>query len=548
MSHPRLQFQRLTDEYFGLKGINMRNRRIGFLLAIILLGFTSNNLFAQWSEFKKGLRKEVQIAVESDTMLVAHHNAINFSFIVTTNKTSGSDIYRDMTTDEKSQGRKIWKTTERFWERLRKARKSIKLLFAEPFLEKLHHPDFALIDGDSTEINGYPISSKGIGAKNIAHPKSLVERIQEAKSKGDFEVASLLLIMLKEKNIQSSDTTTQQAQEELQQQFRQEKAVLEKLYTFAYEYEQAGDWKMAAAVYENLLEFGEYKDARSRLEVLLTELQQVTDDQVLRKKYKAGLTAVALQEWENAFNIFEDILTIQPDYRNARARLLEAKAALEKPDSQKADFYANGHTREYDLEEKILPERSDFTDESDNIQQNAESFLENNTASKENKFAPQYNDALQKISIRDWANAHYILKMIESEKPAYKNTSQLLRLVEANMSPRWGYLIYGAGGLIVFVTFAGLIIFSLDFRAGIYSLFRQYKRAAEIYKRQLAVNPGRLKIYGNLGVAYFKSGRDDAEAIRVYAMIEKLNLQIKHRGQIRAFLKNLSSNQFFEPD
>jgi uncharacterized protein YcbK (DUF882 family) len=524
--------------FWDLKGIKMRNKKvILYCCAFFLLGLTCKNLFAQWNKFKKGLRKEVQVAVESDTMLVAHHDKINFSFIATTNKTPGSDIYREIAIDSANQELEIWKTTERFWQRLRQTRNELKALFKEPFLADLRHPETS-----SVQIDDDPAGTTGNEAQVITPPKSLVERIHEAREKGDFEVASLLLVMLKEKDRQSPDTTGQHAHEELQQQLRQEQAVLEKLYTFAYEYEQAGDWEMAAAVYENLLELGEYQDTRMRLDAVLSGLQQMSDDENLRKKYKAGLAAVALQEWGSAANIFESILAIQPEYRNARVRLSEAKAALEKPDSPITDFYTNGRARGYDLGNRTPYKQPALANDPQKIHQYTGSIFENDATDRENKLTDLYDDALRKISQQDWANAHYILEIIESEKSDYKNTHQLLQLVQANMPSRQGYLIYWAGGLMIIITLMGLAIISLDFRAVTFSLFRQYKKAAEIYRRQLEVNPGRLKLYGKLAIAYFKSGRADEEAIRVYAMIEKLNLQCKHKGQIQELLKTGSTN------
>ena len=104
------------------------------LLAFILLA--NNNLYGQWRALKKGFQEEVKVAVESDTMLVAHINSINFSFIATLSITSSTDIYRDATTDAKE----LWVTTDRFWNRFLKTKKRLKVVFKETFFANLRHP------------------------------------------------------------------------------------------------------------------------------------------------------------------------------------------------------------------------------------------------------------------------------------------------------------------------------------------------------------------------------------------------------------------------
>ncbi|MFQ5627183.1 MAG: tetratricopeptide repeat protein [bacterium] len=484
---------------------------------------------AQWSDFKKGLRKEIQVAVESDTMLVAHYNAINFSFIVTTNESHGSDIYREESVPEEKNRDEIWRTTERFWERLRKKNKSLKAIFREPFLASLRHPA-SHHTPDQTE----QISDTIIGASATTQnssPKSMLERINDARGKGDFELASLLLAMFQEENNDASDSTMQAERDALQKSLEREKALLRRLYDYALAYEQDENWQMAAAVYENLLVLGEFKDARTRLLAVLPRLKIASNSIDLQKKYKEGLIALQAQDWLIAMVAFENIIEIDPNYRNAYTRLKEAQAALAEDDESEGKLYSNGHTKP-----GIEENRPDIKSSND--------FILNRSTPPASDLEALYDQALQYINRQDWRRAYHILNILESENPSFKSTIHLRQLVEKNLAAKGNefsnYWIFGLmSAIVLLVGFSG---FSPMFRAGLFALVGQHQRAVHIYEKLLFENPAQVRIYQKLGVLYLKIGLQDGNAIRVFTMIKRLNLRSSYRQKMDEQLESLLAN------
>ncbi|MFQ5630830.1 MAG: hypothetical protein ACE5I1_18825, partial [bacterium] len=378
------------------------HRKTLFVFCSVLLAISSSkNLPAQWSAFKKGLQKDIQVAVENDTMLVAHHNAINFSFIVTTKETPSSDIYLENPFAAQKDEPEIWRTTERFWGRLHKKNRGIKTIFTKPFLANLRHPSSISIPDKPAQLSGTDASI----STPVAPPKSLLERINEAREKGDLELASLLLVMFQEENNASSDSAKQAAHDELQKKLGQEKALLKKLYDYALAYEQDEDWEMAAAVYENLLALGDYKDARSRLLAVLPRLQQALDRIKLQNKYQEGLAALEAQDWIGARGAFENVIASEPNYRNAKTRLKEARAALAKDDTFTVNQFSNGHIKPGI--EGMSPDINPYDDFFSNRQNNSRRDLE-----------IFYDEALSYIGQQDWRRAHHVLKILETRARA----------------------------------------------------------------------------------------------------------------------------------
>ena len=466
---------------------HVKKRPIWALFFFALL--VSLDASAQWTEFKEGLRDEVQVAVESDSMLVVHHNGISFSFIVTTKKSSSSDIYPTTVLSDAAASDIIWQTTERFWSRLHQGGHSIESIFRPDFLDHLQHPEGAQESQTENEL------SEDIASKP---PKTLAERIVEAKDRGDFEVASLLALMAQPKNADTS-TSAAAVSADLQNRLQREKAVLEKMYEHGRQYEANADWSMAIAVYENLLVLGEFKDARSRLNALLATQKQYTDSlKIVRRQEDARM---AMQ-------------TVGGTAGNETALLDEFQTKS-----------TNGYTT-LDVVRSLAPGSGDNSRTIDP----AEPALTDSSQ----VLAGLYEQALFYIQHENWQGAHTTLHMLGLKETGYRDSRQLMQMVENRLATEKNAAKILAAVLVglALVLLAGSVVMSKSLRAQVWALMGMHKKAETIYELQLAQNPGRIKLYGKLAESYLKTKRRDEQPMKVFEMVRKLNLKIKHRQAV----------------
>jgi tetratricopeptide (TPR) repeat protein len=246
----------------------------------------------------------------------------------------------------------------------------------------------------------------------------------------------------------------------------------------------------------------EEKIAKIRSEIN-RERKNREQDKRLQKKIKTdfalGAAAIHRRHWEKAIRAFQNVLLMDRNHHEARKQLLVARSALKKDK-------AYGLLRNY------------FT-ELDSLYDLAQNFHKNNDAR-------QYLGTLEKIQAiaPGYRNVNDLRRRaLKNRQSSQHGTGRILPLPNDHSSGllRWvGYVLV----CLVALIFAW-IKFSPFARAQLYWKIGKFDLAAKIYEKLLLQNPGRIKLYLRLAEIYLALDRRDAQALRIFKTIHKLNLQ-----------------------
>jgi serine/threonine protein kinase/Tfp pilus assembly protein PilF len=116
--------------------------------------------------------------------------------------------------------------------------------------------------------------------------------------------------------------------------------LLESLYEQAQEASDTGEWQQAVDLYSQVLQLDpNYKEANKKLSAVGKEAR-------LAALYSAANRALLAGQFTEASDEFLEIISIDPLYKDAQAGLAEAQQALEKKEEEQqvADLYAEGMT------------------------------------------------------------------------------------------------------------------------------------------------------------------------------------------------------------
>jgi tetratricopeptide (TPR) repeat protein len=175
--------------------------------------------------------------------------------------------------------------------------------------------------------------------------RQLGEEAEKAVAGGNLERAKTLLNQLKNKNPGTKEMEAMIAGLESRFGAETAKSQLAVLYDQAQKHAAEGNWELAISTYESLLQqAANYKDANARLEEARQQLEQKQISQQLENDYAAGLAALKTRDWTKAILAFEKILGQDPNYRDAQQRLDEARSELERESTETiiARYYADG--------------------------------------------------------------------------------------------------------------------------------------------------------------------------------------------------------------
>lgn len=105
-------------------------------------------------------------------------------------------------------------------------------------------------------------------------------------------------------------------------------ALLEDLYKRAAEANQTGEWQRAVSLYNQILGIDpQYKDTADRLSVAGKEAR-------LAALYQAAIQAMEINRFAEAVDELREILSVDPTYKDARAKLNKAQQSLEALEKQ----------------------------------------------------------------------------------------------------------------------------------------------------------------------------------------------------------------------
>lgn len=352
---------------------------------------------------------------------------------------------------------------------------------------------------------------------------------------------------------------------------------LDELYQQARKHESDGNFAMAIANYESILQREPgYKDVSTLLEGARSKFALRQKRQNLEQSFQEGLEAFRSKDWPRAIATFESIVEADSSFSEVVAKLAETRrlARLDTLESTLHTHYTSGlrALENDDLSaaldfftriRKLNPEYKNVSSLITVIEQaSTSSAPQPETAAKvavrpahsEAQLDSLYMEALAQIDQENWIQAIITLEKIRILAPDFRDVSELLsatrgnlarqELVAAESSPSAGLPADGsstmliAGGIIltIFLPLLAFVALSPMMRARFYLLQGKYNAAALIYESALAKNPGKLKLYPKLATAYLHSGRRDETAMNVYKTIVKLNLVTDKRAEINSLL------------
>ncbi|MGH7496311.1 MAG: tetratricopeptide repeat protein [bacterium] len=339
----------------------------------------------------------------------------------------------------------------------------------------------------------------------------------------------------------------------------------QQLYAQAQKYAAGGNFEMAIAKYEALLQAaGEYKDARAKLQALRDQLEQKKVAEKIESEYELGRTALRAKDWTNAVLAFERVLELDPDFRDTQRRLREAQNGLEREGTASilARYYAEGVAamNQNDLNrasaalEKVHKMNADYRNSAALLLE-----IKNKLAQQTHTPSPStlaggavnldslYQAAAQAQDKEDWVQAMITLEKLQILQPNYRDTAERLARVRQHMqhrsvdaaahetSGRWG-AIAGVLATIVALPVLGFMVFSPGMRARYYVLRCDYLAAVQVYERLLTRHPQRTRIYPALANLYLLLGQKDERALKVFKTVLQLNLATPHRDHINAIV------------
>lgn len=352
-------------------------------------------------------------------------------------------------------------------------------------------------------------------------------------------------------------------------------STLTELYSQAARYEQDGDYALAIANYESILQkSANFKDVQFKLNAARNKMREQQSAKILTATYQEGMSAFNRREWTRAIAAFERVADLDANYLDTHQRLAEARRQVE-PDTLESvlfRYYKFGleSMENDDFDEalrafrRVKKLKPDYRNVSSLI-----SVLEQASLGAANSQTPEmnadsgmpfseshldslYTEALILMDHKDWLQAIVHLEKLRLIKQDYRDVNNLLFEARTNLtendlddvavSTKEGEpgiaLIAGSVIAIVMLPLLGFVVFSPMARARMYLLRGNYTAAALIYENALAQNPGKLKLYPKLAHLYLLSGRNDETAIKVFKTVLKLNLETDERNEMNSIVRN----------
>lgn len=385
-------------------------------------------------------------------------------------------------------------------------------------------------------------------AENSASLEKQYEQAQQAEARGAYQEAKALYELIDALNPEYQDVPARRARlDSLLSQSAQQQAWSASAYEQAQQYENQGKLELAIPVYENLLaqSGGDYKDTRERLEQARQQLERRQREEKIATDYAGGLAALAGQNWTRAILAFEQVLALNPDYREAGDKLAEAQAQLKREGNETiaARYYADGVTAMERNEinaafaafakvSEINPGYRDVASRLKRIENQLQQTraVAPSSSALTSRVETLYAEAQAAMAKEDWMQAVIRLETIQVLQPNYHGTIDLLVQARVKLSLTSQHLVDEPGSnwptvagiaiAAIVLPLLGIAAFSSTFRARYYLLRGDHRAAAHIFEKLLAKHPERAKLnatlVNTLSNYYLLSGRTDDRALDIY--------------------------------
>lgn len=208
---------------------------------------------------------------------------------------------------------------------------------------------------------------------------------------------------------------------------KQDAVELEQLYVDGLSAYWLKDWARAWELFRQVVEIDpQYQDAAVKLEAVKKQLTLAT-------QYEEALSHVQAQRWEAAVNALEKIAAEEPGYKDSAKQLENARrqARLEQLYTQANQLHkAKQWQAVINVFSQIHSIQADFPDP-DGLLENARSAAAEDAKQKELKAL--YSDALKAMESKDWKTAQKLLSRIQVSDANYAESRSLLERVQAEL-------------------------------------------------------------------------------------------------------------------
>ncbi|MCA9733216.1 MAG: tetratricopeptide repeat protein [Deferribacteres bacterium] len=400
------------------------------------------------------------------------------------------------------------------------------------------------------------------------------QRAVRAYDLGDFEQAKVLfdsLLQIAGNNFKDVASRLEKINKELSK--KQNTQIIESVYQKALDHEKNNRIEQALKYYQNILSESKYKDTEQRYQRLLTLKQKQDEESDLDRLYTQGLKATQEQRWIDASIAFEEIVEINPTYKDSQKRMQQINKEINKNQSESvlARYYADGlaakaqkdYTKAHIIFMKLCNIDPNYEDARELLQEveNKVAQMKLDRPEEVAKSNPElvklYNNAEQQIKLKNWHRAIVELEKIQIMERGFLQSDTLLtyckmqllgytgesdkKSEEADSSMLIGFIIAS----IIMVPILGFVVVSPSMKVRYLISKKKYAEAARIYEKILQKYPNRISVLPMLAQIYLQAGRTDEQAIKIFKMIIQLNLSPEYHHQISSILTQnyLTTNQ-----
>ncbi|HEX6304670.1 MAG TPA: caspase family protein [Anaerolineales bacterium] len=204
---------------------------------------------------------------------------------------------------------------------------------------------------------------------------------------------------------------------------------LASLYTKGLSAYWLQEWDKAQSAFSAIVELRpDYKDAAAKL-------AEARQQEKLARLYEQGKRASEQRDWQTAIEAFKNLRSEAPDYKDA-AKLLAAaereKRLVDRYAEAKHLYKAKQYAAVIKVFENLAAEQSGFEDPEGLL---AKAQLEQQAIEKQRAVEEAYSRAVLALDAGRLQEAQRLLMRVQEMEPGYEQAERLLRRIDAEMAP-----------------------------------------------------------------------------------------------------------------
>ena len=217
-------------------------------------------------------------------------------------------------------------------------------------------------------------------------------------------------------------------------------------YDRGVEHFDAGDWQEALDFFEQALQVApSYRDARKLASVARNSLEKEKDQRMVSSKlsmlYERAEEKLAEGQWQDAYDLLQEVLSLDAEYRDARSLSEQALAELVVVEEQRRqasalgalyrqgekDFKAERWGESIELLSQVKDLDADYFADDPRYAQSLDMLAE---AERQQQLETLYADAVQNIQEKRWGQAVRFLQEVVAIEEGYRDAQDLLEAAE----------------------------------------------------------------------------------------------------------------------